>query len=108
MDAEGHDAVGTGASAMEIRGATALHRVVEGWAARTPARVAAVCGDDRRDYAALNAQANRLARHLRALGVAPERNVGLCMARGVGMLEGLLGGLGFTYVEVVFEADARP
>ena len=78
----------------------ALHRVVEAQAARTPEREAAVCGDDRRDYATLNAQANRLARHLRALGVAPERNVGLCMARGVGMLEGILATLkaGGAYV----------
>ena len=79
---------------------SALHRVVEAQAARMPARQAAVCGDDRRDYATLNAQANRLARRLRALGVAPERNVGLCMARGVGMLEGLLATLkaGGAYV----------
>jgi amino acid adenylation domain-containing protein len=90
MDAAGQDAAGTGASPMDRSATTALHRVMEGWAARAPARPAVVCGDDRRDYAMLNAQANRLARHLRTLGVAPERNVGLCMARGAGMLEGLL------------------
>ena len=62
-----------------------LHRAIEDWASRAPDRLAAICGEDRRDYATLNAQANRLARHLRDLGVAPERNVGLCMARGVGI-----------------------
>ncbi|MBL8261139.1 MAG: amino acid adenylation domain-containing protein [Xanthomonadaceae bacterium] len=67
-----------------------LHRAIEDWASRAPDRLAAICGEDRCDYATLNAQANRLARHLRTLGVAPERNVALCMARGVGMLEGIL------------------
>ncbi len=87
----------------------ALHRGVEAWAAREPSRLAAVCGEDRRDYATLNAQANRLARRLRALGVAPERNVGLCMARGVGMLEGLLATLkaGGAYVPMDPEYPAE-
>jgi non-ribosomal peptide synthetase component F len=94
---------------MDTSATTALHRAVEGWATRAPARLAAVCGDDRRDYATLNAQANRLARHLRTLGVAPERNVGLCMARGVGMLEGLLATLkaGGAYVPMDPEYPAE-
>jgi non-ribosomal peptide synthetase component F len=94
---------------METSATTALHRAVEAWATRAPARLAAVCGDDRRDYATLNAQANRLARHLRTLGVAPERNVALCMARGVGMLEGLLATLkaGGAYVPMDPEYPAE-
>ncbi|MFD0724406.1 amino acid adenylation domain-containing protein [Lysobacter brunescens] len=94
---------------MENSQVVALHRRVEAWAAREPSRAAAVCGEDRRDYATLNAQANRLARRLRALGVAPERNVGLCMARGVGMLEGLLAALkaGGAYVPMDPEYPAE-
>jgi amino acid adenylation domain-containing protein len=94
---------------MDTSATTALHRAVEDWATRAPARLAAVCGDDRRDYATLNAQANRLARHLRMLGVAPERNVGLCMARGVGMLEGVLATLkaGGAYVPMDPEYPAE-
>ncbi len=94
---------------MENSQVVALHRRVEAWAARAPSRLAAVCGEDRRDYATLNAQANRLARRLRALGVAPERNVGLCMARGVGMLEGLLATLkaGGAYVPMDPEYPAE-
>ena len=42
-------------------------------------------------YAALVAQSNRLAHHLRALGVGPETVVGLCVERSPEMLVGLLG-----------------
>src|SRR5690606_3299957 len=41
-------------------------------------------------YAELNAQANRLARHLVALGVRPDDRVGLCVERSVEMVVGLL------------------
>jgi amino acid adenylation domain-containing protein len=53
----------------------------EAQAARDPAAVALVDDGAEITYGELNARANRLARHLRALGVEAERRVALCMAR---------------------------
>ncbi|MFJ4679521.1 amino acid adenylation domain-containing protein [Kitasatospora sp. NPDC088783] len=49
--------------------------------ARTPDRTALRSGDDTLSYAELNRQANRLAHHLRSLGVGPESTVALLLPR---------------------------
>ncbi|HYG62774.1 MAG TPA: condensation domain-containing protein, partial [Thermoanaerobaculia bacterium] len=51
-------------------------------------------------YAELNRRANRLARHLAAMGVGPEVAVGLCMERSPALIESMLGVLktGGAYV----------
>ncbi len=77
-----------------------IHRPIEAQAARDPQALAIVCGEDAVRYGDANAAANRLARHLRAQGVGPERNVGICMARDAGMIEAILATLkaGGAYV----------
>ena len=50
-----------------------------------------VFGEQQWTYAELNARANRLAHHLRTLGVGPEVRVGICVERSLAMVAGLLG-----------------
>ncbi|HKT26875.1 non-ribosomal peptide synthetase [Dyella sp.] len=68
-----------------------LHQCFEAQAARTPHALAVMQGDASLSYAQLNARANRLAHHLRHLGVGPGALVGLCMERGVDMMVALHG-----------------
>src|SRR6185369_8007256 len=69
--------------ASSARLATPVHRLFEQWAARAPERTAIVSanGGMALTYGELNARANRLARHLRALGVGPETRVGVAVER---------------------------
>ncbi|HYH83826.1 MAG TPA: amino acid adenylation domain-containing protein, partial [Longimicrobium sp.] len=67
-----------------------LHELFAAQAERTPGAAALVFEDETLSYAELNARANRLAHHLRALGVGPDARVGICMERGPGMVVGAL------------------
>jgi amino acid adenylation domain-containing protein len=67
-----------------------IHRFFEEQASRTPEACAIVSGDDVVSYHQSNAAANRLARYLQAHGIAPERNVGICMERSAGMVGAVL------------------
>ncbi|HYP51971.1 MAG TPA: condensation domain-containing protein, partial [Pyrinomonadaceae bacterium] len=69
---------------------TCVHELFEQRAAETPGSVALVFGDEQVTYGELNARSNRLARHLRALGVGADSLVALCAERSVEMVVGLL------------------
>ncbi|HET7233530.1 MAG TPA: amino acid adenylation domain-containing protein, partial [Longimicrobium sp.] len=68
-----------------------VHERFEARAARTPGATALVFEGETLSYAELNARANRLAHHLRALGVGPDARVGICVERGLEMVVGVLG-----------------
>jgi amino acid adenylation domain-containing protein/non-ribosomal peptide synthase protein (TIGR01720 family) len=67
-----------------------LHQLFEAQAAQQPNAIALVCEGEQLTYAALNAQANRLARTLREQGVGPEVRVGIATERAMPLVVGLL------------------
>ena len=79
-----------------------LHGWIERRVRETPDAVAVELEESKLTYAELDARANRLARHLRGLGVGPETLVGLSMERSFDMLAGVLAVLkaGGAYVPI--------
>jgi amino acid adenylation domain-containing protein len=78
------------------------HELFEAQADRTPDAVAVVFEEKHLTYRDLNAQTNKLARYLRAIGVGPEVRVGICAQRSLEMVVGLIGILkaGGAYVPI--------
>ena len=68
-----------------------VHQLFEEQVERTPDNVAVILEHRQLTYAQLNARANQLAHHLKALGVGPEVPVAICMERCPEMVVGLLG-----------------
>jgi amino acid adenylation domain-containing protein/non-ribosomal peptide synthase protein (TIGR01720 family) len=71
------------ATKAELPREACAHRLFEAQAARTPQALAVAFGEDVLTYAELDRRANRLAHHLRSLGVGPETRVGLCLERSL-------------------------
>jgi amino acid adenylation domain-containing protein/natural product biosynthesis luciferase-like monooxygenase protein len=100
MTADERDHVRALAAGPAPAGGALVHERIAAAAARTPDAVAARCDGDALTYAALDARANQLAHHLRALGVVADARVGLCLERGLDLLVAVLGVLkaGGAYV----------
>ncbi|TDB49066.1 non-ribosomal peptide synthetase [Photorhabdus khanii] len=77
-----------------------IHQLIEQQVERTPDATALVYEGQLLSYAELNANANRLAHQLMALGIAPDQRVAICMASSPARVVGLLAVLkaGGTYV----------
>ena len=67
-----------------------IHELFEAQAAREPEAIAVAYEGQTLTYGELNRRANRLAHHLRELGVKPDDRVALCAERGLEMLVGIL------------------
>jgi amino acid adenylation domain-containing protein len=68
-----------------------IHELFEAQVERTPDAIAVQFEGKQLTYRELNSRANQLARYLRALGVGPEKLVGICVERSLEMVVGLLG-----------------
>jgi amino acid adenylation domain-containing protein len=88
-----------------MREVRCLHELFEAQAALRPMTVAVTCGQDSVMYAALEARANQLARHLRLMGVRPGGLVAIYMERSiseiVAMLACLKAGGGYVPIDPV-------
>jgi amino acid adenylation domain-containing protein len=79
-----------------------IHELFEEQVERTPDAIAVVFEGQRLTYREVNQRANKLAHHLREIGVAPEVLVGICIERSMEMVIGILGILkaGGAYVPI--------
>jgi amino acid adenylation domain-containing protein len=79
-----------------------IHELFTAQAARTPDAPAVVYEDESLTFRQLDERANRVANHLRRLGVGPEVRVGLYLERGLEMMPAIFGVMkaGGAYVPV--------
>ena len=79
-----------------------IHELFEESVVERPGSLAIAHEGESVTYAELNARANRLAHHLRGLGIRPESLVAVCLERSPAMLTALLGVLksGGAYVPI--------
>ncbi len=75
----------------EVSPASWLPALFEAQVERTPEAVALVLGERRISYRELNASANRIAHHLRAMGVGPGVPVAVCLERSSELIVAMLG-----------------
>ncbi len=67
-----------------------IHQLFEEQVERTPEATAVIFGEHRITYSELNRRANRLATHLRNLGVEAETLVGVCLGRSIDLIVGIM------------------
>ncbi|HBL29865.1 MAG TPA: non-ribosomal peptide synthetase, partial [Acidobacteria bacterium] len=67
-----------------------LHELFEQQVGQMPGETAVVCAERSLTYGELDSRANRLARHLRSLGVGPDTLVALCLDRSPEILIAML------------------
>jgi amino acid adenylation domain-containing protein len=93
----------------EYPSGSCIHELFEAQAARTPGAAAVVHDGRALTYAALNARANRLARHLRAIGAGAGTRVALCVERShemvVAVLAALKAGAAFIPLDPAYPAE---
>ena len=84
----------------ECPGEKCVHHLFEEQVERSPEAVALSYEDEQLSYAELNARANRVAHHLRGLGVGPGRRVAICVEQSIEMVIAVLATLksGGAYV----------
>jgi amino acid adenylation domain-containing protein/non-ribosomal peptide synthase protein (TIGR01720 family) len=89
--------------------ARSVHELFEEQVRRTPEATAAVFEDDEISYGELNRRANRLAHHLRDLGMGPEDRIAICLERSLDLLTALFGvlkaGAAFVPLNPAFPPD---
>lgn len=98
--------LGTGPQREDGPNPPAPHQAFEAQVARTPKATAVLWQGKGCSYASLNARANRLARHLQALGVSPGDHVGVATGRNLHLIEAMLAvtKAGAAYVLVPVDA----
>ncbi|RKG51193.1 amino acid adenylation domain-containing protein [Corallococcus sp. AB011P] len=85
-----------------------VHARFESWARRTPDALAVAFAGEALTYGQLEVRANRLAWHLRGLGVGPDVPVALCMERSTAFVEAALGVLKAGGAYVPLDPSAPP
>jgi amino acid adenylation domain-containing protein len=85
-----------------------LDRLAADWAQRTPEQIAVDGADEQLSYAALDALANRIARALRAAGLAPGERGGVHLPRSGRAIAALLGALRAGGVYVPLDPGSPP
>jgi amino acid adenylation domain-containing protein len=68
-----------------------IHQLFEEQVANTPDAIALFFGEQRFTYLELNKRANRLAHHLKSMGIGPEVPVGLMLERSADLVIAILG-----------------
>src|SRR5262249_48620276 len=91
-------------TARQYAAGSLIHDLFEQRAERTPHSIALVFDQQQLTYGELNRRANRLAHYLIELGARPEAKIGVCLARSIEMIVGILAILKAGSAYVPFDA----